>query len=345
MQAARFYANGRQLRIEETPKPTVRPGTGDVLVKVAGAGVCRTDLHILDGYFDAMIDRIPFTLGHESVGFVEELEQSSSEIREGMPVIVYPQLTCGLCHACRSGDDMRCIKGRFHGLDGTDGGFASYMKTDIRCLIPLSTSYGIEELAPLADAGLTVYHAIRRIVPALGHSRSVAVLGAGGLGQIAIQLLRVMTPAQILVVDVAEPKLKTAQELGADRTYLSAGAGKDSASGILEELRKEKINAVLDFVGETETVKLALSVLEKGGSYGIVGYGGRLDTDTMSLVASEFKIFGSLVGTYAELAELVEIWLRRKMKITINRYPLSRIEEALSDLRSGKTSGRCVVVP
>lgn len=344
MKAVRFYADSRQLRIEEVSKPEVRPGTGDALVKVAGAGVCRTDLHILDGYFGAMIDRIPFTLGHETVGFVEELGAASNEIKEGTPVIVYPQLTCGLCHACRSGNDMMCVKGRFHGLDGTDGGFAPYMKTDIRCLIELPSGGEIETFAPLADAGLTVYHAIKRAFHAIDNSRSVAVFGVGGLGQIAIQLLRTMTPAQILAVDVAEEKLKTSQELGADKSYLFE-ATKGIGSGIVDDLRKEGVNVVLDFVGETETARLAMSVLEKGGSYGVVGYGGRLETDTMSLVASEFSVFGNLVGTYAELAELVRIWSRRKLKVSVNRYPLARAEQALSDLRGGQMSGRGVLVP
>jgi len=345
MQAVRFYADSRQLRIEEVPRPETRPGTGDALIKVASAGVCRTDLHILDGYFDTMIYRTPFTLGHETVGFVEELGDASNEMRKGTPVIVYPQLTCGLCHACRSGDDMRCIKGRFHGLDGTDGGFAAYMKTDIRCLIPLPSEVEIEMFAPLADAGLTVYHAIKRALPAIDNSRSIAVFGVGGLGQIAIQLLRTMTPAQILAVDVVETKLKTAQELGADKTYLSDTANKPIGSRIVEVLRKEGVRVVLDFVGETETARLAMSILEKGGSYGVVGYGGRLDTDTMSLVASEFSVFGNLVGTYAELAELVKIWSRRKLKIPVNRYPLARAEQALSDLRSGQMNGKAVLLP
>lgn len=344
MKAFRFHGSKSGARLEETAMPT-RESESDLLLKVTGAGVCRTDLHILDGAFDPLIRKVPFVMGHETVGIVQETSPALPDLKKGDPVIVYPQSTCGTCPSCRSGEDMGCQKGRFYGLDGTDGGFAEFIAINPRCAIPIPRGQDPVQFAPLADAGLTAYHSVKKSLPSLAPTGAVVVIGVGGVGQMAVQLLRLMSPAEIIALDVAESKLKLAEELGADHALLS---GSDSEKVVAEVTRLtggRGADVVLDFVGETPTSTLALRVLSRGGVYSVVGYGGDLSTPTMRLVAREIGIVGNLVGTYNELGELVKIFVRRNLKAQVERRSLAEIESVLAGLRKGETKGRAVLVP
>ncbi|HEV2225192.1 MAG TPA: NAD(P)-dependent alcohol dehydrogenase [Nitrososphaerales archaeon] len=344
MKAFRFHGSKSGARLDEVSQPKV-DSDREVLLKVAGAGVCKTDLHILDGLFDRMISHVPFTLGHESVGWVEEPGQEPGHLRKGDPVIIYPQSTCGLCTACREGKDMSCERGKFYGLDGTDGGFAEYIKVSARCVVPVPKGEDLVTLAPMADAGLTAYHCVRGVVHELKTSGRVVVIGVGGVGQTAIQLLRLMTPAEIIAVDVAESRLRIAEEMGADHSVVSADDQDSLSKELLSLTQGRGAEVVMDLVGESSTAKLALEVLARGGLYSVVGYGGDVSLPTMQLVASQVRIQGNLVGTYSELVELVKIFVKRGLKVRVEKRGLDEVEDTLSDLRKGAISGRAVLVP
>ena len=182
MKAVRLHAYNEQPTVDEVPEPTVK-GPLDVVVKVGGAGVCRTDLHIILGQWDeAMNPSLPYTIGHENAGWVHEVGSAVTNVAVGDTVILHPTPTCGLCRACRAGQDMHCSESIFPGLDGTDGGMAEYLLTSARACVKLDPSTQPQDVAALADAGITAYHAVRKALPLLYPGTTAVVIGAGGLG-------------------------------------------------------------------------------------------------------------------------------------------------------------------
>jgi NAD+-dependent secondary alcohol dehydrogenase Adh1 len=167
------------------------------------------------------------------------------------------------------------------------------------------------------------------------------VLGAGGLGHVAIQLLKHLTPADVIAVDVSEEALKMADDLGADHTVTGGAAATES----VRDISHGGVRAVIDFVGEGDTPLQAIAMLRRGGSYYLVGYGGQINVPTTTIVANELSIVGNLVGTHAELQELVWLAATGKVKLHARRYLLSDIHKAVDDLRSGRLIGRAVVMP
>ena len=165
MKAVRLFEFDRPPRVEEVPEPRIT-GPLDVIVRIAGAGVCRTDLHLVEGIFkEGMADKMPFTLGHENAGWIEEVGSGVPDLVRGDPVILHPQPSCGLCRNCRIGNDMHCTGGSFFpGFDGTDGGYAEYLKTNVRAVIKLAPGTDPGSLAPFADAGITAYHAVKKLL-------------------------------------------------------------------------------------------------------------------------------------------------------------------------------------
>ena len=201
MKAVRLHAYNEKPTIDEVDEPTVK-GPLDVVVKVGGAGVCRTDLHIILGQWDeAMNPSLPYTIGHENAGWVHEVGSAVTNVAVGDTVILHPTPTCGLCRACRAGQDMHCSESIFPGLDGTDGGMAEYLLTSARACVKLDPSTQPKDVAALADAGITAYHAVRKALPLLYPGTTAVVIGAGGLGHIGIQCLAALTAANIIVVD------------------------------------------------------------------------------------------------------------------------------------------------
>jgi D-arabinose 1-dehydrogenase-like Zn-dependent alcohol dehydrogenase len=315
-----------------------------VIVRIAGAGVCRTDLHILDGGAPLQPPpQPPFTLGHENAGWVDEVGSAVTTVRRGEPVILHPAVTCGLCPACRAGEDMYCSQIRFPGVDGSDGGYAEYLRTSIRAVVPLTHGIDPAGLAPLADAGVTAYHAIRRLGAWVDSGSVVLVLGVGGLGHLGIQLVREMTSARVLAADNRADRLDLATSLGAEGAYLTTDAG------FVAALRRDSggngVDAVLDFVAEQGTPDLALRVLRRGGSYSIVGYGGTLTVPTVAMITQEHRILGNFVGTHAELSELMDLQRRGRINVKVQKYPLEKVADAFEDLRHGRVIGRAVLAP
>ena len=341
MKAVRLHEFHRMPVIDEVPEPEIS-GPLDVIVKIGGAGVCRTDLHIMEGQWDAAMGTpLPYILGHENAGWVHEVGSAVTNVAVGDTVILHPTPTCGLCHACRAGDDMHCVNSSFPGLSA-DGGMAEYLLTSARACVKLEPQTKPEDVAALADAGITAYHAVRKAIPLLYPGTTCVVIGAGGLGHIGVQCLAALTATRIIVVDRNPAALKLAEQLGARHTVVADGrhvaAVKDLTGGNGAEV-------VLDFVAEQGAEMDGWNMTAPAGSYFVIGYGGTLEIPTLDIISTERNIIGNIVGTYNELAELMALAQAGKVTLHTRTYPLDAAVEALSDLDAGRVRGRAILVP
>src|SRR5947209_16684851 len=340
MKAVRLHGYHQQPGIDEVPEPTVQ-GPLDVVVKIGGAGVCRTDLHIIEGQWEAaMGPPLPYTIGHENAGWISEIGSGVTNVAVGDTVILHPTPTCGLCRACRAGQDMHCVQSRFPGLD-SDGGMAEYLLTTARACVKLDPSTDPADVAALADAGITAYHAVRKAAPLLHPGTTAVVQGAGGLGHIGIQCLKALTATRVVVVDKNPDALKLAGEIGADETVLADG----SHVAAVGELTGGGATVVLDFVAEQGAEMDGWHMTAPAGSYFVIGYGGELRIPTLDFVAGEKNIVGNIVGTYTDLAELMVLAEAGKVTLHTPQYPLDKAVDALHDLDAGKVRGRAILVP
>jgi len=341
MKAIAVHSYGQPPRVDDVPEPEAS-GPDDVVVRIGGAGLCRTDLHIIDGWFaDAIPADLPLVLGHENAGWVHAVGPAVEHLAVGDPVICHPNLTCGVCRPCRVGDDMRCVSGpNLPGLMCA-GGMAELFKTRARAVVKLPPGATPAEVAALADAGLTAYHAVRKAVPGLGAGSFAVAVGAGGLGHIGIQCLKAMTPASVIAVDTSEEALKLAVTWGADHEVRADG----QQARRVRDLTGPGADAVFDFVGEDSTISDSVAMLRPGGTYYLVGYGGTVTLPTMQLVLGEITVAANLIGTYADLADLVTLADQGKVVLHSSRYPLEAAGEAIDDLRHGRIRGRAVLVP
>ncbi|MGO9779736.1 MAG: NAD(P)-dependent alcohol dehydrogenase [Streptosporangiaceae bacterium] len=341
MKAVRLHAFHQNPQIDEVPEPKIS-GPLDVIVKIGGAGVCRTDLHIMEGQWDAAMGTpLPYTLGHENAGWVHEVGSAVTNVAVGDTVILHPTPTCGLCHACRAGDDMHCINSTFPGLS-TDGGMAEYLLTSARACVKLDPQTRPEDVAALADAGITAYHAVRKAIPLLYPGTTCVVIGAGGLGHIGVQSLAALTATRIIVVDRNPDALKLAEQLGAQHTVVADGGQVDAVKDLTGGNGAE---VVLDFVAEQGAEMDGWNMTAAGGSYFVIGYGGTLEIPTLDIISTERNIIGNIVGTYNELAELMALAQAGKVTLHTRTYPLDAAVEALSDLDAGRVRGRAILVP
>jgi NAD+-dependent secondary alcohol dehydrogenase Adh1 len=342
MKAVRLHAYNKQPVIDEVPEPKL-DGPFDVIVKIGGAGVCRTDLHIILGQWDAAMNpTLPYTIGHENAGWVHEIGSGVTNVAVGDTVILHPTPTCGLCRACRAGEDMHCVNSTFPGLDGSDGGMAEYLRTSARACVKLDPSTQPKDVAALADAGITAYHAVRKVIPLLYPGTTCAVIGAGGLGHIGIQCLAALTATNIVVVDRNPEALALAESLGANHTVVADGrhvyAVKDLTDGA-------GAHVVLDFVAEEGAENEGFAMTRPGGSYSVIGYGGELRVPTLDIIATERNVIGNIVGTYNELAELMVLAQAGKVTLHTKTYPVAEAPQALHDLDAGQVRGRAILVP
>jgi len=341
MKAVRLHAYHQQPVVEEVPEPTVT-GPLDVVVKVGGAGVCRTDLHIILGQWaEAMNQKLPYTIGHENAGWVHEVGSAVTNVAVGDTVILHPTPTCGLCRACRAGQDMHCTESRFPGLD-SDGGMAELLLTSARACVKLEPQTRPEDVAALADAGITAYHAVRKAIPLLYPGTTCAVIGAGGLGHIGIQCLAALTATNIIVVDRNPDALKLAADLGAHHTVTADGGQVESVKDLTDGAGAD---VVLDFVAEEGAENDAFAMTRPGGSDFVIGYGGTLTVPTLDIISTERNIIGNIVGTYNDLAELMVLAQDGKVRLHTQQYPLENALQALHDLDAGRVRGRAILVP
>jgi NAD+-dependent secondary alcohol dehydrogenase Adh1 len=341
VKAVRIHGYHQRPVVDEVPEPAVK-GPFDVVVKIGGAGVCRTDLHIIEGQWDAaMHPALPYTLGHENAGWVHETGSAVTNVAVGDTVILHPTPTCGLCRACRAGNDMHCTDNSFPGLSH-DGGMAEYLLTSARACVKLDPQTQPADVAALADAGITAYHAVRKAIPLLYPGTTAVVIGAGGLGHIGVQCLAALTATTIVVVDRNPDALKLAGQIGAHHTVAADG----SQAGAVRELTGGRgADVVLDFVAEQGAEADGWAMTGGGGSYYVIGYGGTLQVPTLDIISTERNIIGNIVGTYNDFAELMALAEGGRVTLHTRAYPLDAAADAFADLDAGRVRGRAILVP
>jgi NAD+-dependent secondary alcohol dehydrogenase Adh1 len=341
MKAARLHRYHEPLQVEELDEPKVT-GPNDVIVRIGGAGLCRTDLHVQEGQWAENSGvELPYTLGHENAGWVHEVGSAVTNVVPGDTVILHPLVTCGLCRACRAGDDVHCVNSAFPGIS-VDGGFADLLKTTARSVVKLDPTLHPKDIAALADAGLTAYHAVRKAAPLLYPGTKVVVIGSGGLGHIGIQSLRALTPAEIIVVDPSERALALAGELGADHTVQADGKHVDT---VLQMTDGAGAEVIIDFVGEKGAIEDGVAMLRQAGSYFVIGYGENINVPTIDIISREINFIGNLVGSYNDLDELMTLTAQGRVRLHTSVYPLEAVNDAMADLDNGRLQGRGILVP
>jgi NAD+-dependent secondary alcohol dehydrogenase Adh1 len=326
----------RPLDLVERPAPEVVRAS-DVLVRIGGAGVCATDLHAIEGLMEPAGVTLPRVLGHENAGWVEDVGVGVTTVAVGDAVLVYPPFSCGLCVACRRGNDMHCVRHEFTGLS-VDGGFADYVLVSERSLLRLPEGVEPAAVAPHADAGLTAYHAVRRLTHLAVPGSTAAVIGVGGVGHIALQLVRELGSSTVIAVDTDERRRRLATELGADEVVTGTDAVRDATDGRGADL-------VFDFVGTDQTHAGATAMLARGGTYSVIGYGGTISIPSGALVVNEHSVVGNLVGTWVDLYELLQLHAAGRVTLKTETHPLESVNDVLAKLRDGEVTGRAVLVP
>lgn len=341
MKAVRLHHYEVEPVVEEVAEPKIT-GPLDVIVRIGGAGLCRTDLHIIEGQWKEKSGvTLPYILGHENAGWVHAIGSAVSNVAVGDTVIVHPLITCGLCRACRAGDDMHCANNSFPGIS-VDGGMANFLKTTARAVVKLDPSLAPKDIAALADAGLTAYHAVKKASSILYPGTKAVVIGAGGLGHIGVQCLKALTPAEIIVVDRSREALELTRQWGADHTILADGTEIDKVKDITSG---HGADTVVDFVGEGGAIEAGVAMLRRAGSYYVIGYGGKLNVPMIDIISTEINFIGNLVGTYNDLAELMTLTAQGKVQLHTAMYPLDAALDAIHDLDSGKLRGRGILIP
>jgi NAD+-dependent secondary alcohol dehydrogenase Adh1 len=319
------------------PEPT-RPD--DVLVRIAGAGVCATDLHAIDGELEPAGLSPPIVLGHENAGWVEATGEFVATVAPGDGVLLYPPFSCGLCVPCRRGNDVHCERHQFTGLT-VDGGFADFVLVSERSVLKLPAGTDPTELAPYADAGITAYHAVKKLAHLACPGSTSVVIGVGGVGHIALQLLKELGSGAVVAVETDERRQRLARELGADETI----GGHDVADAVREHTNGRGADLVLDFVGSDQTHADGMAMLARLGTYSMVGYGGTLSVPSTAMVGMEQAAVANLVGSWIDLWEVLQLQARGTLMLKSETYVLDDVNDVLAMLREGDITGRAVLVP
>lgn len=341
MKAVRYFGHKDVRVTNDLEKPV--PKGDEVLLKIGGAGVCHSDLHIID---EGTIGDMVFTLGHENAGWVEAVGDAVKDYKKGDAVLVYGPWGCGHCKPCQQSKENYCDHQHelgFGGGLGQNGGMAEYMLVpSSRLLVPIHDLDPVIA-APLTDAALTPYSAIKRSLPKLMADEYVVVIGVGGLGHVAVQILREITGASIIACDVTEDKLNFAKELGAAFTVNSRDA--DAADQILKITGLKKVKAVLDFVGASPTIELGTKIVSMDGDLTIVGLGGGYYQYNMMGLPFGVTMTNPYWGSRTELMEVVGLARQKKIHIEIEKYSLDQANEVYDKMRHGQIKGRAVLVP
>ncbi|MCX5602048.1 NAD(P)-dependent alcohol dehydrogenase [Streptomyces phaeochromogenes] len=351
MRAVRMTHWGGPPVLTEVARPI--PRADEVLIRVEAAGVCRSDLHVLDARPGVLPYRTPFTLGHEVAGRVAERGPGATGPAVGDRVVVYGPWGCGLCSRCAASAENYCDRradldavrtGTGVGL-GRDGGMADFLLVPSgRLLVPVG-DLPAAQAAPLSDAGLTAYHAVSGIRPTLPveGGASVAVIGVGGLGHLAVQILRATTSARVLAVDVREEALALADACGA---HFGTLLRPDTAEVLRRRAGGVGVDAVLDFVGSHSSLELAVGALRSGGELAVVGSGGgELTVRKPGALPPGVRISLPFWGTRPELEEVVALARKGVVRVETEEFALSSAPDTIDRLRSGRTRGRTALVP
>jgi NAD+-dependent secondary alcohol dehydrogenase Adh1 len=304
----------------------------DVRVKIAATGVCRTDLHIISGLLPV---GVPHVLGHENAGWVDQVGSMVTTVKIGDPVVCFPFVSNGLSTTERRGLDTNAPNRVTPGINAP-GGYAEYLLTNERAVIKVPETADLCDLATLTDAGLAAYRACKRASKLLGVGDTAIIIGIGGLGHLAVQILQSISSADIVAVDNKSEALAMATSFGIRTTCLSQD---------LTETYRGKATVVLDFVGTNSTSAAALECLACGGTYLVIGAEGSVTATMLDLIANEIHIEGIYVGTYSELQEVTHLALSGQIQPHIQKYDLEDADQALHDLLNGKIIGRAVLIP
>lgn len=345
MAAYRIVRWGEPPVVTEAPVPD--PGEGEVRVRVAGNGLCHSDIGMAampGSVGEALGWRLPFTLGHEVAGWVDGLGPGVTDLSEGDPVALVSPHSCGVCGDCVRGHDSACAHGLAGRGYGRDGGLAAYVVAAApREVVRLDTLDPVVA-GPLMDAGATSYHAVRRVLPRLVPGSTAVVLGAGGLGSFAVQFLRALSPAQVVAVDSSAARRRIATDLGAHATV--DGVDEGTAAALRELTGGEGAQAVLDFVGVDATIAAGLASVRSYGAFGLVGAGGgtfrRPWFGGLPREADVFTFQGSSIADAHEVVRLAEAGL---VTSEVDLFPWEDVEVAYDRLTRGDLRGRAVVIP
>ncbi len=338
--AARFQGVGQPLKVDETPKPSI--GAGEVLLRVRAAGVCHTDLHMLDGVIPAMPN---VTLGHEFAGEVEEVGAAVARVKVGDGNVVQFFSPCGACRHCLAGKVTQCERlfERPSYGGSRDGGFADYCAVEADHLVPIPKDLPFDFAATLGCAGLTAYHAVNT-VGRVTRSDIVGIYGVGGVGSYAVQLAKI-NGAQVIAMDRRDEKLDMAKKFGAD---VAVNVAKGDLSDQIKQVTEARnLDAIVDTVANDESVRNYAGGLANGARIVFVGLGGRpVPLDPSMLVMRELSVSGSLAGTKEELAELLQLARSGKLYSAASlRFGLDEVNKAVAALRGGDVVGRATLVP
>jgi alcohol dehydrogenase, propanol-preferring len=322
------------------------PGVGQVLVRVGAAGVCHSDLAVIhdmdEGGFNA---KVPFTLGHETAGWVEAMGPGVTGLEVGEAVAVYSALGCGTCSRCQTGDENICdrageMPGAGRGL-GVDGGMAPYLVVDSPRQLARLGDYDPVLAAPLTDAGASPYRAIRRSLHRLGPGSNALVIGIGGLGHLAVQILRALTPATVIAVDDKPAALALASSSGAHHTV---AAGPDAAGAIGDLTAGRGADATFDLVGSDATLTLALATARTGGRITLVGAAMGSVPWGLGATRAEVELSTSLWAGISDLRDVIALARDGLIEPKVTTYKFDEIPQAIRALQAGTLAGRAVIV-
>jgi len=331
--------------VVEVDRP--EPGPGEVLIRIGGSGACHSDLHLMHHFEPGMMPwDPPFTLGHENAGWVEALGAGVSGFEVGQAVAVYGPWGCGLCRRCSLGMENYCerpeVTGAKVGGLGADGGMAPFMVVpSVRHLVPIG-DLDPADAAPLTDAGLTPYHAVKRSLPLLVPGSTAVVIGAGGLGHLAIQMLRALSPATVVAVDQREDALRLATSVGAHHAVTS---DQDAVATIRDLSGGHGADVVIDCVGVDATLSLGAAVSRVLGHLTIVGIGGGTLPMSFFTVPYEVSVATTYWGSLPELHEVLALAQAGMITPHVTRFSLDEAPAVYERLAAGEIEGRAVIVP
>jgi D-arabinose 1-dehydrogenase-like Zn-dependent alcohol dehydrogenase len=349
MRAMQIVEFGKPLKLNtyDTPKPQ----GSEVLVRIGSSGVCHSDLHIWEGFFDLGMGKklevitrgmkLPHTLGHEIAGEVAAVGPDAKDVRVGQRFVVYPWIGCGTCQACTSGDELLCTNPRQLGTR-RDGGYADHV------IVPhpkYLVDYGNapQELAcTYACSGITAYSAIKKAQATRGGLKKLLMIGAGGVGLAGVAVAKAMCDAEIIVADIDDTKLKAASETGADRIV-----NPKTPDAVAKLVAEGGVDAVIDFVGAPSSLQFAVDSVRRGGSVTVVGlFGGDTPLSIAGLPLRMLTMQGSYVGSLEDLRELMALVREGRVPpLPFSTRPLEGAYDALEELKAGKVVGRVILKP
>ncbi|MGY1823602.1 alcohol dehydrogenase catalytic domain-containing protein [Geodermatophilus sp. SYSU D00079] len=337
MRAVRFHGAGEPLVLEDVDRPV--PGPAEVLLDVAAAGVCGTELHFLDGLLTPA--RTPITLGHEVAGVVVEVGDDVSGIAVGDRVAVHYQHACGRCRWCRAGEDHLCDEPLGFLAFATDGGFAEQLVVPASATVPVPDGVDLPTAATLCCSGTTALHAVD--VSGVTPGQDAVVYGVGGVGLTLVQVLR-EAGVRVIAVARSAQRLALATELGAEVTV--DASRQDVAAAVRRATGGRGADVVFELVGTRETGAAALAALGKRGTLVYVGYSfDRVEITPLAMVVPEQRIVTSVGNRRAELVDALDLAARGRLVATVTTHPLAEAARVLGDLRAGRVVGRAVLVP